>query len=86
MQMPVQEVRILSYLDRFRVMTLTRVQYGTLQFSKFDEIQKKGYLAAVEILDKWEEEGKLPIPNLDGYGANNNKGSRKGRSARRNSV
>lgn len=61
-------------------------EYGTLQFSKFDEIQKKGYLAAVEILDKWEEEGKLPVPNLDGYGANNNKGSRKGRSARRNSV
>ncbi|KAG2138700.1 uncharacterized protein EDB93DRAFT_1299317 [Suillus bovinus] len=61
-------------------------EYGTLQFSKFDEIQSKGYLAAVEILDKWEEEGKLPVPNLDGYGANNNKCSRKGRSARRNSV
>lgn len=61
-------------------------EYGTLQFSKFDEIQQKGYLAAVEILDKWEEEGKLPVPNLDGYGANNNRVSRKGRSARRNSV
>ncbi|KAG1773999.1 hypothetical protein EV702DRAFT_1127656 [Suillus placidus] len=61
-------------------------EYGTLQFSKFDEIQKKGYLAAVEILDKWEEEGKLPVPNFDGYGADKNKGSRKGRSARRNSV
>ncbi|KAG1836575.1 hypothetical protein DFJ58DRAFT_170235 [Suillus subalutaceus] len=60
-------------------------EYGTLQFSKFDEIQKKGYLAAVEILDKWEEEGKLPVQYLDGYGANNNKG-KKGRSARRNSV
>ncbi|KAG1857616.1 hypothetical protein C8R48DRAFT_607265 [Suillus tomentosus] len=61
-------------------------EYGTLQFSKFDEIQQKGYLAAVEILDKWEEEGKLPVPNLDGYGANSNRVSRKGRSARRNSV
>ncbi|KAG2155690.1 hypothetical protein DEU56DRAFT_768678 [Suillus clintonianus] len=59
-------------------------EYGTLQFNKFDEIQKKGYLAAVEILDKWEEEGKLP--NYDAYGADKNIASRKGRSARRNSV
>ncbi|KAG0707597.1 hypothetical protein DFH29DRAFT_987596 [Suillus ampliporus] len=55
-------------------------EYGTLQFNK------KGYLAAIEILDKWEEEGKLPIPNINGYGADKNKVSRKGRSARRNSV
>jgi len=84
MQVPVQEVRrvVLICLG----LTLDTPQYGTLQFSKFDEIRKKGYHAAVEILDKWEDEGKLPVPNIHGHGADKDKGSRKGRSARRNSV
>ena len=67
-------------------MMLTLPQYSTLQFNKFDEICRKGYIAALEILDKWEDEGKLPVPNINGRGADKNKGSRKGRSARRNSV
>lgn len=67
-------------------LTLTLAQYGTLQFNKFDEIRRKGYHSAVEILDKWEEEGKLPVPNINGRGGDKNTSSRKGRSARRNSV
>ncbi|KAH7886209.1 hypothetical protein F5I97DRAFT_1878425 [Phlebopus sp. FC_14] len=61
-------------------------EYGTLQFSKFDEIEKKGYEAAIEMLDRWDEEGKLPNPVIDGPNAQKSKAARKGRSARRNSV
>ncbi|KIJ66403.1 hypothetical protein HYDPIDRAFT_109426 [Hydnomerulius pinastri MD-312] len=61
-------------------------EYGTLQFSKFDEIEKKGYLAAIEMLDNWEDEGKLPSLIIDGPNAGKSKAARKGRSARRNSV
>jgi len=61
-------------------------EYGTLQFSKYDEIEKKGYQAAVEILDRWEDEGKLPSLTIDGPNAEKSKTARKGRSARRNSV
>lgn len=65
---------------------IPRLQYGTLQFSKYDEIEKKGYRAAVEILDRWEDEGKLPSLTIDGPNTEKNKAARKGRSARRNSV
>ncbi|KAF8841901.1 patatin-domain-containing protein [Paxillus ammoniavirescens] len=61
-------------------------EYGTLQFNKFDEIEQKGYEAACEILDCWEEEGKLPSLTIDGPHEGNSKAARKGRSARRNSV
>ncbi|KAG8219414.1 hypothetical protein J3R82DRAFT_336 [Butyriboletus roseoflavus] len=61
-------------------------EYGTLQFGKYDEIAKKGYQAAVEILDQWEDEGKLPSLTIDGPNAEKGKAVRKGRSARRNSV
>ena len=86
MQMPVQEVseRLSSSARRYDVFTVR--QYGTLQFSKYDEIEKKGYGAAVEILDRWEEEGKLPSLTIDGPNAEKSKAARKGRSARRNSV
>ncbi|TFK41896.1 hypothetical protein BDQ12DRAFT_677345 [Crucibulum laeve] len=59
-------------------------EYGTLQFGKFEEIQKKGYHAAIEILDKLEEEGKLPSAFIDGK--EGTRGKKKGRSARRNSI
>ncbi|KAH8835604.1 hypothetical protein DL96DRAFT_70438 [Flagelloscypha sp. PMI_526] len=35
--------------------------YGTLQFSKFEEIQVVGYNAAVQMLKQWEAEGRLPL-------------------------
>ncbi|KAF7966915.1 hypothetical protein HWV62_36601, partial [Athelia sp. TMB] len=60
-------------------------EYGTMQFGKFEEIQKKGYDAAMEILEKFDEEGKLPSSTIDGE-ERSAKGQRKGRSARRNSI
>lgn len=62
-------------------------EYGTLQFSKFDEIERRGYQAANEILDGLEEEGKLSsLLLIDGPKGGKSKATRKGRSARRNSV
>ncbi|KAG6851376.1 hypothetical protein H0H93_005774 [Arthromyces matolae] len=60
-------------------------EYGTLQFGKFEEINQKGYLAALEVLKKLEEEDRLPSVFIDGKTANNG-GRKKGRSVRRNSV
>ncbi|KDR85655.1 hypothetical protein GALMADRAFT_234651 [Galerina marginata CBS 339.88] len=60
-------------------------EYGTLQFGKFEEIVKKGYHAAMDILEKFEEDGRLPsavIGGKDGHISGRNKG----RSARRNSI
>ena len=37
------------------------MKYGTLQFDKFEEIQKKGYSAAVEFLGKLDADGRLPL-------------------------
>ncbi|KAJ8518792.1 hypothetical protein ONZ45_g4175 [Pleurotus djamor] len=59
--------------------------YGTLQFGKFEEIQKIGYDATIALLRQWKDEGKLPSTSLEGQEANaSNK--RKGRTARRNSI
>ncbi|KAJ7361203.1 hypothetical protein DFH08DRAFT_843456 [Mycena albidolilacea] len=58
--------------------------YGTLQFGKFEEIQRKGYDAAVAILEKLDEEGRLPSAFIDGK--QEEKGRKNGRSARRNSI
>ncbi|KAF5352701.1 hypothetical protein D9756_005855 [Leucocoprinus leucothites] len=60
-------------------------EYGTLSFGKFEEIQRKGYTAALEILDKFEDEGKLP-PGLRPGRDTKTPEKRKGKSARRNSV
>lgn len=35
-------------------------EFGTLAFGRFDMIYEKGYKAAVELLDGWDAEGKLP--------------------------
>ena len=64
---------------------MTVWQYGTLQFNKFEEIQKKGYEAAMEILAKWQEEGKLPSAFI-GEKNTGPVGKTKGKSARRNSI
>jgi len=60
-------------------------EYGTLQFGKFEELQKKGYHAALDILENFENEGKLPPGLLPGTHAKARE-TKKGRSARRNSV
>jgi hypothetical protein len=60
-------------------------QYGTMQFSKFEEIQKKGYHAAMDMLEKWDEEGKLPSAYIAGKDLPM-RGKKKGQSARRNSI
>ncbi|KAI0274950.1 patatin-domain-containing protein [Gloeopeniophorella convolvens] len=59
-------------------------EYGTLQWGKFEEIQERGYKAAMQILEKWEEEGKLPSGFIEGKDANAKR--KKGQSARRNSI
>ncbi|KAG6813983.1 hypothetical protein H0H92_004476 [Tricholoma furcatifolium] len=59
-------------------------EYGTLQFSKFEEINEKGYLAAKEFLKKLDEEDRLPSLYIDGKSSGS--GRKKGRSVRRNSV
>ncbi|GAC97027.1 potential cyclic nucleotide-binding phospholipase [Pseudozyma hubeiensis SY62] len=35
-------------------------EFGTLAFGRFDMIYEKGYRAAVDLLDGWDAEGKLP--------------------------
>jgi lysophospholipid hydrolase len=56
-----------------------------MQFGKFEELQKRGYHAALKILEKWDEEGRLPPPLIDGKSGAAD-GKKKGRSVRRNSV
>jgi len=60
-------------------------EYGTMQFGKFEEIQKKGYHAAMDILENWDEEGKLPSAYIAGKDVPL-RGKKKGQSARRNSI
>jgi len=61
-------------------------EYGTLQFGKFEEIQKQGYIASVDILEKFDKEGRLPSAFMNGMGGINPGGKKKGRSVRRNSI
>ncbi|KAJ7654724.1 hypothetical protein B0H17DRAFT_1099713 [Mycena rosella] len=59
-------------------------EYGILQFGKFEELQAKGYDAAIAILEKLDEEGKLPSAFIDGKQEGGR--GKKGRSVRRNSI
>lgn len=59
-------------------------QYGTLQWGKFEEIQEKGYQAAIKILEEWEEEGRLPSGFIEGGDSKTKR--KKGQSARRNTI
>ncbi|KAF9074991.1 hydrolase [Rhodocollybia butyracea] len=59
--------------------------FGTLQFSKFEEIQKKGYQSALQFLEKCADESRLPSAFIDGRDGSEG-ATRKGRSARRNSI
>ncbi|KAF7337681.1 Lysophospholipase NTE1 [Mycena sanguinolenta] len=60
-------------------------EYGTLQFGKFEEIQNKGYEAAVTWLETLDEDNRLPSAFIDGTQERKG-GTKKGRSARRNSI
>lgn len=55
-----------------------------MQFNKFEELVKKGYQAAKDILDKFEVENRLPSAIV---GEDDISLKRKnGKSARRNSI
>lgn len=58
-------------------------EYGTLQFNKFEEIRKAGYVEGVRLLESWSAEGKLPVTTV---GAEDIHPKRKGRMLRRNSI
>jgi lysophospholipid hydrolase len=75
----VQEVHRVGASFFFRSLVC---QFGTLQFGKFEEIVEKGYKSGIKTLRKWKEEGKLPIVVPEGV----ERGKRKGRGLRRNSI
>lgn len=64
------------------LLLLTGCQFGTLQFGKFEDIVEKGYKSGLKALKKWKEEGKMPIVTHEGV----ERGKRKGRGLRRNSI
>ncbi|KAI0316483.1 hypothetical protein OF83DRAFT_1126430 [Amylostereum chailletii] len=66
-------------------MSMPVQEFGTLQFSKFEEIQEKGYHEALKLLEKWDEEGKLPSTYIEGKDMTARR-KKKGQSARRNSI
>lgn len=54
-----------------------------MSFGKFEEIEKVGYHAALEMLEKLSKEGKLPLPFP---GKSSGSQRKKGIGARRNSI
>ncbi|KAG9092301.1 hypothetical protein FRC07_011690, partial [Ceratobasidium sp. 392] len=63
--------------------------YGTLQFGRYDEIYQVGYTAAVEMLNQWDAERRLPsrlVTNEEGDRIGRGGRRSKGRSLRRNSI
>ncbi|KAG8735024.1 phosphatidylcholine and lysophosphatidylcholine phospholipase, partial [Ceratobasidium sp. 414] len=64
-------------------------EYGTLQFGRFDEIYQVGYTAAVEMLNQWDAECRLPsrfVTSEEGGDGIRIGRRSKGRSLRRNSI
>ncbi|CAE6401711.1 unnamed protein product [Rhizoctonia solani] len=65
-------------------------EFGTLQFGRYDEIYQVGYGAAVEMLDQWDAENRLPSRYVTGgddvRGLGKAVKKSKGRSLRRNSI
>ena len=74
-----QEVRCVGSVI---LLLLIGRQYGTLQFGKFDDIVEKGYKSGLKALKMWKEEGKMSIVAHEGV----ERGKRKGRGLRRNSI
>ncbi len=66
-------------------MSRVSLQYGTLQFGKFEEIQKKGFHAAMDFLEKFDAEGLLPSAFI-GEMSKPATSRTRGRSARRYSI
>jgi lysophospholipid hydrolase len=64
---------------------LIPLQYGTLEFGKFEEIEGKGFETATHILRKLGQEGRLPSGSIDGKGSVK-MSRKKGQSVRRNSI
>lgn len=56
-----------------------------MQFSKFEELNSKGFFAAEQRLKAWADEGNIPSAYI-GSKAGRSDGKTKGRSARRNSI
>ncbi|CAO1630888.1 unnamed protein product [Sympodiomycopsis kandeliae] len=68
-------------------MRLPTVGFGTLEFSKFQDISRIGYAAGSKMLDDWAAQGKLPTGmEPSAKDAVEDKRRRGGISARRNSV
>ncbi|CCM03650.1 uncharacterized protein FIBRA_05794 [Fibroporia radiculosa] len=60
-------------------------EFGTLQMGKYEEIQKKGFQAAMDFLSKWDEEGRLPSAYV-GDTQTSSTAKTRGKPARRNSI
>lgn len=59
--------------------------YGTLEFSRFDEIYRVGYAAMIESLNTWHTEGRLP-QSAEGSSRTGAAPRRRGVATRRNSI
>jgi len=59
-------------------------EFTTLQFSKFEEIFKRGYKTATKILQEWKEANNLPTGSDGGFKETEKR--KKGRGLRRNSI
>ena len=60
------------------------LKFTTLQFSKFEEIFKRGYKTATKILQEWKEANNLPTGSDEGFKETEKR--KKGRGLRRNSI
>lgn len=58
------------------------LQFGTLQFARYDEIVDVGYKSGLEVLAQWDLEGRLP----SGFEEGVENVRRRGRGLRRNSI
>lgn len=85
MRMPVEHVRCHPQHLRCSFSTNFGSQYGTLQWTKFAEIQLKGYEAALEMLAEWDQQHMLPSYSV-AEGNTVAEKARKGRGQRRNSI
>lgn len=64
---------------------INSLQFGTLQFGKFEEIYAIGYREGTKMLEDWKAAGKLPTGFEEGFEGVDEK-KKKGRSLRRNSI
>lgn len=61
---------------------LIPLQFGTLQFARYDEIVEVGYQSGLKVIAQWESEGRLPNSLEEGV----EQVKRRGRGLRRNSI